>query len=628
MRSLLLLVALLLVGVGALFWVLAGESDGSDRDIVSRSSAVAPGRDDGEPDRDRPTRVTPPPAAEVSTAPREARTAVDVVPSVRVEPRAEAAPPSAPARVTGMVISEHGPVPNAFIEVVSANDELLGRGESAENGRFLVQLRPIEGASVRVVGYGYAPMELYVRRLGAGELKEIGNVRLQKGLPIRGKVVGPRGVAIADADVSVRSAMGNAPSNRALLSTRSGPDGRFLLRDAPAGRVRVVAMKEGHGERGVETSAARTDEELVIELTPATSLVVRVTDRRGHRLANAEVRISCRDRASPNREGLTDDEGVCRFDGLGAPKWDVRVLAHGYRPASIGDVDADGREVPISVDPWPCLEGTIVAPGGKAPPSGTRVVALPALSGVQRSSDASLGEPVDSNGNFRLCDLRPGDYVVVAEAPGFAPSRSSPVRVSLERDGAAGTLHLVPGGTLELTIAGTGGRVAGATVDLHANAPPRAALWHPTALLPAVESGTSDANGRVTFDHLEPGGLWALVRSEEHLPQIAGPFQVLNGRDARPDAIQLEEGARIAGVVTDETGQVVASAVVVVTGPNLGSAVQMTADANGRFRSPPLPSGAYEARARGTSSRNRQALSEPQPIEVKVGQSYELQLTL
>jgi len=620
------LVSLLAILVGLFLFLWLGTGGREERSDDARS-VVLPEADVATPERDEPARLSPSAGAPRPGEPRsEGRTAIQADPEAAPRPTFSEPAPGGPPRVFGRARGEDGPIAGGTITVVDEHDELIGHADIDREGRFEVRLaHPVERASMRVVARGYSPMEIHLRSVRAGETRDLGNVRLQRGRLIQGKVVGPGGKAVPDAEVSVRSVLGNAPSNQPLLATRSAADGSFRFQDAPLGRTRVVGSAEGFGERSVEVPPGSAD--VLIELVQALRLQILVADPAGRPVPDAFVRASSRDRGSPAREGRTDDSGELLFADLGAFEWDLRVTAEGYRPTSLTKVEVGRGRAQVVLDPWPCIEGRVLGNDGSPPPPGTFVQALPATAAGRRAAMQGKRTSVDEEGNYRICDVRPADYVVCAQAPEHAPTYSATVRVSLDRTAYSGTMFLRTGGELELFVVSDDTPVAAALAQVFTSPPPAAALWNTTALLPWVAEARTDAGGNARIGNLEQGSKWVLVRTEEHLPQLIGPIDVRDRSLARPETVVLVRGAHVYGRVLEE-GVPSSAAVVLIQGAELPSAIQLHTDHDGAYRSPPLPSGGYQLRARPTTGTKRGEGSEPEVVELKGTQEHELDLVL
>ena len=568
------------------------------------------------------------PRSEVRAAPPSTTAAGRSAVAAGASPRARGA--NAPVRaapvglrqVRGAVLAEAGPLAGAQI-VVSSGGRSLAQADSDERGRFELSFGvPAQDVVLQVHARGFVPLERTIGTQHMPGTHLLGNLRLLRGFALQGIVVDRRGRAVTGASITLRQ---RAARNDAEQHALSGADGRFHFAAAPGGRLELLASKEGYGDARFDHVHQRGGtEEPRLVLAAERILPIRVTDRQQRAVSGAVVVARSAGPRPLERRGITDDEGRLRLGGLSEPEWSVRVTCPGHRPGGAGQVRADGEEVTIELVAWPCITGRVVAPGGGAPPPGTFVVALPATA----PGDAPLvdqGLPVKDDGSFRVCDLRPGEYVVSARAPEFAWTSSLPVRVGLEGDVRLGRLTLEAGGALTLDLRCDAAPVAGASVALFRNAPSSGLLWSTApATTGAVASGRTGTEGSMELDNLPAGDLWAVVFAEGFAPRQAGPFRISNGRRTSPRAIQLTRGARIRGSVAgaDARGAPIRR-VRLWRGPlGTGTPVLLEVDERGRYETPWLEPDRYELEAiTGAASRGGSVR-----VEIGPGEQREVDL--
>jgi hypothetical protein len=580
---------LLLAGAAALglvlLWVLL--ADGGRR---SSTPAPAPG-----PEHATASAAGP----ELTRVPEPAPVAERAAPSARTE--TEAPISTSLRRLTGTVLVQGGGPPGP-----SARVGLYTRGERAderqpsEGGRFALSLAiPARSVVLRIEAEGFASLERDLGdQLEPGEL-ELGTLWLQAGAPLEGVVIGPAGAPVERAEV--RLAGRRAMPSEFMVGDRAatGADGRFRFPNAPAGVVVVTARAAGLGESSVEIlTGHRQEVRLVLEAER--TLRVRVVEPGGAPISGVDVELRSSDPLFPSRKRATDADGRASFEALGAPIWNVLALARGYKPAGYEDALADGSEIQIELRSWPSITGRLLAPGGGAAPHGALVLAFPRLAMMRGDVLASsgTGEAVGAEGRFRLVDLRPGEYVVRAEAPGFAATLSSPVTVGEEGEVSLGDLVLIRGGTLALRLHTDGGPAAGVMAETFTTAPAPNQALAPRGPEPPGRPGrpASDAEGELTLAGLPPGSAWVLLRGEDIVPVVAGPFSISNELTTGPIRIDLRPGRRLAGRVLAANGQPVPRARLRVIGAGL-SIPFLEADESGHFASVPLPPGVYTLEA-------------------------------
>ncbi len=584
MKNALLAACLLLVGIS--LFLLFGRGD-SRRGDALRAPSTAPS---AEP---VPTADTDPASAlwqEGSRKEASSRTS------------SAALSPSNPSRrVSGSILAQGVALENATVRLYAAG-ELQAEEETDVHGAFSLLLpTPAESVTLRVEAEGYAALERVLgRQIATGELA-LGGLYLQPGLELGGIVVGPGGMPVEGAEVRLTLQRGQ-PSEHAIGErTLTLADGRFVFPTAPRGRVVLSARAAGLGERSIDVSVGGAEEPR-IELEPARSLAVRVVDLGGAPIAGADITIRSADPTTPARQGKTDAQGRIRFDELAVPTWSLRAYASGFRPTGLPEATADGTEVVVELSPWPAIVGRLVTPDGAPAPPGARVVALPRAAAARGDAGASVGNDgalVERDGRFRVGDVRPGEYVVLARASGFASTLSAPIIVGEKGEISIGNLVLQLGGALELQVHCRGKPLEGVSVEVLPFSPapaqvfaPRAmTAWTHTPSAPPTETLT-DAEGRVRLEGLSSGPLWTILRGPSSVPKAAGPFQVTSGSVSGPLTVELQEGSRIYGRVLAASGASVPRWRLRITGGSV-SVPFLETDEAGSFQSSPLPPGPY-----------------------------------
>jgi len=600
-------------GAGLLFlWQAGRESADSPRTrrpppVVSPGAATTTARREASP---RPSEPEARSAAQTTTRRTASMTGKRAEDTLTL-------PTTGERRLLGAVLGDAGPLHGAQVLILEKG-EPISETDTDEHGRFEITFPvPSERAALRILARGYAPFE---RPLGSPRQpgqEHLGNIRILRGSVLSGSVIDEAGRPVAGVEVGMGLWSGDHGDPRVLERTRTGPDGRFRFANAPRGRITLTTRAESWADQTTEHTHGQ-GRDARIQLVRASTLRLHVHARGGTPVAGASVHIQPTDRRATPREGKTDADGRVVFENLDAVAWSVRVNQPGYKPSGLTSAAADGIEQAVELVAWPCIEGLVLTHDRKPPPAGTRVVALP---GGMRGDVVRIGTggtPVDADGRFRLCDLRPGSYVVRASGPGFASASSHAVRVSDTGDLDIGAILLLQGGTLALALVSGGHPAANVGVELHRTQPVPAQVWMQSAVPAGTELQRSDARGRVTIENLGAGEVWLILRGESTVPVKTGPFTLREGRRTEPPAIELERGVRVQGRVLKATGAPMPRARILVSGH--GSIPQVFADEAGKFTLPPLPYGTYslQAQARGPGG----ALESPaQELVLGAGQS-------
>lgn len=192
----------------------------------------------------------------------------------------------------------------------------------------------------------------------------------------------------------------------------------------------LAMQRHAYGEKGEAIPA-----EAEIKLQPGERLGGVVTDEEGRPVGGATVYLwSHNYKRKDKAELLFDLQATTGPDGkwttAGAPETTGEILGFAIRhPAFISDRDY-GREKPTIADlragkavavlkKGAYLEGRVVDPDGK-PVAGAMVVSTSRMDSFP-SDLAEFAAVTDADGRYRTGQLAPGEWTLVARAPGFGP---------------------------------------------------------------------------------------------------------------------------------------------------------------------------------------------------------------
>ena len=120
--------------------------------------------------------------------------------------------------------------------------ELL-RTEVGADGRFRIERFPPGSYALGVLAPRFAGRRVEAEVSGAEPVVDLGDIALEQGLAIRGRVRSSAGGPIADAEI----ATGGFDMMRGgvMVDTRSGPDGSFVLAGVLPGPTQVNVRASG-----------------------------------------------------------------------------------------------------------------------------------------------------------------------------------------------------------------------------------------------------------------------------------------------------------------------------------------------------------------------------------------------
>ncbi|ALO11965.1 Putative efflux protein [Streptomyces venezuelae] len=225
-------------------------------------------------------------------------------------------------------------VPRAALTLIDVQGRQVGRGASAEDGRYALSV-PDRGAYVLIaaagghqpqavsVTVGDRPVELDVVLGGAGRLA--------------GSVVTADGTPVRDAAVTLTDVRGEV-----VASTRSGREGGYVITELVAGEYTLAASAPAFRPAALPVSV-QSSRETRQDIELAGGAVLRGTVRAGGGRPVEDARVTLLDAAGNVMDTLTTGaDGIFRFVDLSSGEY--TVIAAGYPPvATVLQMAGGGR---------------------------------------------------------------------------------------------------------------------------------------------------------------------------------------------------------------------------------------------------------------------------------------------
>ncbi|MFZ5803357.1 MAG: carboxypeptidase regulatory-like domain-containing protein [Acidobacteriota bacterium] len=478
---------------------------------------------------------------------------------------------------------------------------VIAEGSSDRDGMMVLEPLLPGPVEITLVKAGFVKRTVNVELPPEG--KDLGAVVMEPGASLQGRVVDEKGEGIASAQVYV-SADSDVPFGE---STETDEAGFFQFPDLPrSGVVFLRAEKQNRvSSRPLKVELPSPPVELVVPGGRViVGRVVRATD--GKPIAAARVYATeVLTRVVGGFSGMsvrslgpgveTDNDGIFRLEVGDSPSIELHVRAKGFRETS-RQVRMEPGEKPrpllIQLEEGLVLAGRVIEPSGR-PAVG---VAVRLETERQQARGLAVGSRIkvwssvtDGEGRFRVADLPPGRYEVMAQTPEGWRARevAEAGREDLE-------LELEPTGTLTVTVKDkSGAPVAGASVEGWANS---GQSW----------KQITDALGEVRLGQASPGTHSLRITHPNFAPAWLR-FDVKAGEESRRE-VTLEAGGVVEGVVKGLSASELSRCSVSV---GVSSATPLP-DGSFRITNAPLGKQRVEARV-GWTGRFRNAQVEVKP---------------
>lgn len=440
---------------------------------------------------------------------------------------------------------------------------------------------------------------------------------------------------VGDADVHLDSVymLGYDYASPDRVSTTTDASGYFRIENVPVGLRRAAIEAEGYANHISKQIEFRDDasqtEALNFRLEVATPIGGDLVGPEGEPIVGAEVwavlasqaENSCRGRA------VSDETGRFLINGLRNGVYRVTAIAPGYQDGGKPGVQSGEVSLHIEMKALPGVRGTAL--GSDGTPLANFSASLRTVD-PSRELYSSVGQTWGfedaEEGAFQVPAPNPGEYVVVVEAPGYAPTSSEPVQVHADGPLAEVTVTMGAGGGISGRVLGADGAgLAGARVSTwdHTIADdPFLGIWDTS--LATRASATTGADGTFTLGNLHPATYRLFVSHASHAPTVATDIAVNDGSNTEAGDLRLSSGGSVEGYVQDTDGQALGNAVVYLIATEGQQRFEGRSDAQGQYRIDNVRPGTYLVVAPGpmvqgfTPSREQVVVSDGESARMDV----------
>lgn len=459
----------------------------------------------------------------------------------------------------------NNPVPDAELLLDSA----YGMNWEADNPDRLVAKSDSTGFyEFKNVPQG--PRNLMVRADGYGVQVRTGNdlqfkgepsdtreidLTLEPGLPIHGQVLDPEGMGVPGAKVSAVHFQNQTTSRGEAVTDELG---RFRIENLRDGSYIMMVQAPGFSqERMNRVPAGKVD--VIIDLKRQACVSGRLVASGGATALKVELQRTS-PKTSPNDIQIFEStaisaeleaggDGSFRLCGVEPGHYTVVGSGAGFAPTTSNTFQVlDGQDPPpitVTLQVGGTIRGRVVDPSG-APVESAQVISRDQQT-PDNGNDAFFGSFVtsnatertvrtDSEGEFTLANLAPGNYKVVIDHPQYAGTTITGLQVADGQTAQAPPTTLREGGTVRGTVVRGGAPVARAFLQMY-----------DTTEASRSYQTRSDSEGRFEFKFVRPGS-YKLTATRSSPTSSNDPFQAILDQQASEVVIPVGEGT----VVTRE----------------------------------------------------------------------------
>jgi hypothetical protein len=314
---------------------------------------------------------------------------------------------------------------------------------SDAGGRFRLQHVPVGSLTLYVTADGFAERDVdaHVSSRSASPY-DLGDVALDVGRAIHGRVVDAGGRGIAGASVTA-SARGGGRS----FKTTSGDDGHFRMAGIDEATYRLSVNADGFASA---TATAEPGQVVTVAMMREAVVVARVLGPDGAAVPSCVVRGQRDTEGQGGGHGIARcEDGGFRLARLQEGAWSLHVAAPGFAPLALERVDvAEGTVKDL---------GTLRLTAGRAlrgvvvDASGTAVVGATVEATIDGRSQPRPAT-TSPDGRFEIMGLTPGLWTASARHPSWADAFSPGIEVVADADPRPVRITVARGGRVEGTV--------------------------------------------------------------------------------------------------------------------------------------------------------------------------------
>jgi protocatechuate 3,4-dioxygenase beta subunit len=411
------------------------------------------------------------------------------------------------------------------------------KAETGPDGVFILERVPVGASVLGITASGFAARRLDVDVGPGGRAVDLGNVSLERGLTIAGRVTDQTGSPIVYASLyatpTTTATLASFPSSPDPV--RSEADGTFVIGGLETGVHMVTASAPGYVTAGQKADAG-SEKPVRLVLVPAGGIAGTVVDARRRPVEDFRVWAERTEQSgngygAGNSKNVTAPDGRFLLEDLAEGTYIVRASAPDYAAGTVTGVKVVAARTTdagrIRLAEGGVVRGSVVDTAG-SPVAGATVAAFSGSSWRDR-----VEGQCDASGLFEIRGVTPGRTTVAATHPSYAEGRVSDLVVDPAQGPTEARVVMSVGGRVQGSVRTRDGTPMG---GLRVGVTPRYGEGDPRSGFPALYAVVQN-DGSFAIDHVPAGPATATLRAQ---PSPGVSMSVQTKEIAVPDGQTIE----------------------------------------------------------------------------------------